>query len=123
MGDKLLEELYTFPVGLSKELEKAIDDFYAQKKARDAKYKELQTLAAGASVKAFAAKNELAQMDSADKTETNRMELTLQAAKRKAEKTSADQLLHQKEKAAADEDKAKREASRARLSAIASKFQ
>lgn len=122
VGDKLLEELFTFPVGLSAELEKAIDDFYASKKAREKRYKELETLAAGTSVKAFAAKNEMAQMDSQDQTETNRLELTLNAARRKAEKTSADQLLLQKEKAAEDEEKKKKAESRARLSAIASKF-
>lgn len=34
VGDKLLEELFTMPVGMSPELEKAIDDFYTQKRAR-----------------------------------------------------------------------------------------
>jgi hypothetical protein len=51
VGDKLLEELFTFPAGLSAELEKAIDDFYASKKAREKRYKELDVLAQGASVK------------------------------------------------------------------------
>lgn len=61
-------------------------------------------------------------MDSQDTTETNRLELTLNAARRKAEKTSADQLLAQKEKAAAAEESQKRAESRARLAAIANKF-
>jgi len=65
----------------------------------------------------------MAQMDSADQTETNRLELTLNAARKKAEKQSADQLLNAKTKAAEAEEKSKRDASRARLSAIASKFQ
>jgi len=122
VGDKLLEELFTFPVGLSKELEKAIDDFYAAKRVREKRYKELEALASGASVKAMASKNEMAQMDAADVTETNRLELTLNAARRKAEKTSADQLLADKEKKSADEEKSKRNEGRARLSAIASKW-
>jgi len=122
VGDKLLEELFTMPAGLSKELEKAIDDFYAAKKAREQRYKELESVANGAGVKAFAAKNEIAQMDSADQTEQNRLELTLNAARRKAEKTSGDQLLAEKERKAAEEEAAKRNAGRNRLSAIASKF-
>jgi len=122
VGEKLLEELFTMPAGLSAELEKAIDDFYAAKRAREKKYKELETLANGTSVKAFAAKNEMAQMDSQDGTETNRLELTLNAARRKAEKTGGVDLLAQKEKAAAAEESKKRADSRARLSAIANKF-
>jgi hypothetical protein len=122
VGEKLLEELFTFPAGLSAELEKAIDDFYAAKRTREKRYKELESVANGSSVKAFAAKNEIAQMDSQDQTDSNRLELTLNAARRKAEKTSGDQLLAAKEKAAEQEEKQKRGESRARLSAIAQKF-
>lgn len=35
----------------------------------------------------MAAKNELAQIDAADQTEVNRLEITLKAAKRRAAKT------------------------------------
>jgi len=123
VGEKLLEELFTMPAGLSAELEKAIDDFYKSKRERDARYKQLEGVAAsGASVKALGAKNEIAQMDAADKTEMNRLELTLNAAKRKAQKSSAEQLLAEKEKASKAEEDGKRNAGRQRLSAIAQKF-
>eukprot|EP01128_Nolandella_sp_AFSM9_P012114 TRINITY_DN8969_c0_g1_i1.p1 TRINITY_DN8969_c0_g1~~TRINITY_DN8969_c0_g1_i1.p1 ORF type:complete len:279 (+),score=101.45 TRINITY_DN8969_c0_g1_i1:35-838(+) len=122
VGPQLLDELFFMPAGLNAELEKAIEAFYAKQRARAERYSALSKVANGAGVKAFTAKNEMAQMDSEDKTATNREEITLNAARRKAQKTSSSDLLDQKVKAAEAEEKAKRDASRNALKARMAMF-
>lgn len=123
VGPVLLDELFTLPVGLDPALEKAIEEFTAQKKARENKIDELGKLSQETGVKGLRAKNELAQMQSEDVTAMNKMELTLNAARKKASKNSGEQALQEKKKREEDEEKAKREASRAKLRSIASKFE
>lgn len=90
VGEQLLDELFYMPAGMNPELEKAIEAFYAKQRARTSRrdgfffvktmlthlgaerYAELSKIANGAGVKAFTAKNEMAQMDSEDQTATNR---------------------------------------------------
>lgn len=123
VGPQLLDELFTLPVGLDPALEKAIEEFTAQKKAREDKMEELTNLSQESGVKGLRAKNELAQMQSEDVTSMNKMELTLNAARKKASKNSGEQALQEKKKKEEEEEKAKREASRAKLRSIASKFE
>merc|ERR1711924_204628 len=85
VGGKLLDSLFTKQGGsLPPELERAIEEFTAMIRARNAKLDDLQKKSQGASVKAMAAANEIKQMESEDTTEMNRLELTLNAAKKKA---------------------------------------
>lgn len=123
VGDQLLDELFTLPVGLDPALEKAIEEFTAQKKAREKKMEELAKLSQESGVKGLRAKNELAQMQSEDLTEMNKMELTLNAARKKAAKNSGEQALQEKKKREEEEKKAKIAEGRARLAKIASNFQ
>lgn len=102
-------------------------------RARNQKLNDLQAKSKGASVKAMAAANEIKQMENEDLTEVgvvcvflvhllfltfqgqqvNRMELTLNAAKKKALKGGdGAQQLEAKKKAELKEEEAKRKASR-----------
>ena len=73
-------------------------------------------------MKGMAARQELRILESGDETETNKLELTLAAAKRKAQKTSGAEavknLKEEKEKAA----KADADARRAKMKASAAMF-
>lgn len=102
VGSKLLDQLFNGVQGgtLPPELEKAIEDFTAMLRARNEKMKTLSEQGKGASVKALAARNELEQMEKEDPTEMNRLEITLNAARRK----------HLKKKDGAAELEAKRKA-------------
>jgi len=122
VGFKLLDELFTLPLGLNPALEKAIEEFTANKKARESKMKDLLSKADQGGVKGMAAKNEFDQLSAADSTEMNRLELTLNAAKRKAAKTSGEQALKEKQKAKEEEENRQKEDSRARLAARAAAF-
>jgi len=111
VGDKLLEELFEPKAGLPPDLVAAIEEFTARKREKDAKVKDLEAKAAAGGVKGAAASNELLQLQASDKTEMNRLELTLNAAKRKASKGSADAALEAKrKKEEAERKKAEEEA-------------
>jgi hypothetical protein len=123
VGKKLLEELFTMPKGLSPQLEAALEAFADEKKKREAKIKELTAKAEKGGVKGMAAKQELVILESGDKTEMNRIELTLNAAKRKANKQSGeDALKKEKEKQAAELKKAA-EAKKAKMKARMAMFE
>lgn len=116
VGYALLEELFEMPAGLSEELENAITEFYAQKRARENRLKDLEEKSELVGVKGLQAKNELAQMQAQDTTEMNKLEMTLNAAKRKALKNpSGEQLLAQKKKQQEDEEKKKLEEGRQKM--------
>jgi len=123
VGALLLEELFTMPVGLDPELEAAIEEFTAKKKAREAKLKDLEAKAALGGVKGLAATNEIKQLENADQTDMNRIEITLNAAKRRAATKSGDVALDKKKKQQEEEEKAKRDAGKAKLAAMASQWQ
>ena len=122
VGAKLLEELFSMPAGLSPQLEEALETFAAEKKARQKKVDALTAKAEAGGVKGMAARQELRILESGDETETNKLELTLAAAKRKAQKTSGAEavknLKEEKEKAA----KADADARRAKMKARAAMF-
>jgi len=115
VGDKILEELFYPKVGIPPELVEAIEAFTAKKKEIAAKRKDLETKAALGGVKGNAATNELAQLDAADKTAMNRQEVSLDAARRKAMKSSSDVALDKKKKQEEDERKKAEEEARARM--------
>mmetsp|Transcript_2004 Transcript_2004/g.7248 ORF Transcript_2004/g.7248 Transcript_2004/m.7248 type:complete len:259 (-) Transcript_2004:73-849(-) len=123
VGHKLLEELFTMPAGLSPELEAAIEEFYAQKRARQQKMDGLREKAAAGGVRGMTAKNELAQMEAGDVTEMNRMELTLEAAKRRSMKTSGEEALRAKQHAEESERANKLAAGRNKIKGIASMWE
>jgi len=123
VGRELLDELFTLPAGLDPALAKAIEDFMAQKRAREAKIKELEVKAAAGGVRGLAAGNEIKQMESQDLTAMNKMEITLNAAKRRSGTTSADVALAEKKKKEDDEAKAKSDASKARLKAMTGRWE
>merc|ERR1712232_132592 len=123
VGNILLDELFTLPLGLDPALEAAIEEFTATKKAREAKMKELQERADKGGVRGMAAKNELEQLVGQDTTDMNRLELTLNAAKKKAAKKSGEQAVQEKKKAEEAQKKAAAEESRSRLKARAALFQ
>lgn len=121
VGDKLLEELFTMPHGLSPQLEAALEEFTAEKKKRELRLKDLEEKAAKGGVKGMAAKNELVILNGADQTELNRIEITLNAAKRKASKQSGAEavaIAKQKEEQAKKQDLAKRRAAMKQRAAL-----
>ena len=122
VGAKLLEELFTMPAGLSPQLEAALEAFADNKKKREAKVKELTAKAEKGGVKGMAAKQELVILESGDKTEMNRIELTLQAAKRKASKKSGEEAVKDVQAKQAAELKAAADAKRAKMKARAAMF-
>ena len=70
----------------------------------------------------MAAKNELEQMNHEDLTDQNRIELTLNAAKRRAAKNSGELALNKKKQMEEEEAKRKKEESRKRLAEKAALF-
>lgn len=138
VGDMLLQELFKVPVGVDAELMRAIEEFVAKQKARDAKIQELTEKAAQGGVKGMTAQTELNMVKNEDMTEMNRISLTLEAAKRRAAKggrsvdQEAQRIKEEKEREAmlaqqaelerqAEADKLK--ASRAKLLARAALFE
>jgi len=115
VGDKLLEELFEPKSGLSPELVAAIEEFTQKKREKEKKVKDLEAKAAAGGVKGAAAANELSQLQASDKTEFNRLELTLNAAKRKAAKGSGDVALQAKKKKEDEERKKAEEEARQKM--------
>jgi len=115
VGSKLLDQLFNGVQSgsLPPELEKAIEDFTKMMRERNAKLNDLQAKSKGASVKAMAAANEIKQMEAEDPTEMNRIELTLNAAKKKAlSSKGGEKLLEEKKKAELKAEEEKRKLSR-----------
>jgi len=123
VGLKLLDELFTLPVGLDPELEKAIEEFTAKKKEREGKITDLTEKASHGGVKGLAATNELKQMENQDMTDMNRIEITLNAAKRKGQKSSGEEALAKKKQQAEEEAQRKQEEAKAKLKAKAAMFE
>ncbi|XP_049848443.1 uncharacterized protein LOC126315242 [Schistocerca gregaria] len=124
IGNELLDELFTLPIGLDPELEKAISDFMQRKKSREDKIGQLEEASqAEEGVKSLRAKNELAQLLAEDTTWINREELTLNAARKKTAKNSGDEALKAKRQKEEEELKQKQEASRNKLKSMASRFE
>jgi len=73
-------------MGLDPKLVAAIEEFTAKKRAREKKMAKLEKRAEKGGVLGKAARNEIEQMMSQDLTAMNRIELTLNAAKKKGKK-------------------------------------
>jgi len=123
VGFELLDELFTLPAGLPPELERAITEFMQRKRARESKLKGLEETAKNAGVRGLAATNELKQMETQDLTEMNRLELTLNAAKKRASTSSGDVALAAAKKVQDDAEKQKRAEAKARLAAKKAQFE
>lgn len=127
VGDALLEELFTMPSSIPAELIAAIEAFMRSKKEREDRMKDLEKKAAAGGVKGLTAKNELDQMLAADTTEMNRIELTLEAARRKAMKNAGggdnEAALAEARRQAAEEEALKRSNSRKKLAAMTARFE
>jgi len=123
VGAKLLEELFNMPEGIPAELQAALDEFFASKRAREKKRKTLEKKAEAGGVKGRAAQHELHAMDAADMTEMNRVEITLGAAKRKAKKNGPGEALQKKTNAEAKKKKDAAQASKDRLKARMAMFE
>lgn len=121
VGGMCLEELFETPTGISKEILDAIDAFMEKKHAREAHVKALQEKAALGGVKGLAANNELIQLENEDKTEMNRVEITLAAAKRRGS-SGSEELVRKKAQEEADK-KAKEQESRNKLKQRAAMFE
>lgn len=123
VGEKLLEELFSMPAGLSPALEEALETFAAENKARAKKVEALTAKADAGGVKGMAAKQELRILEAADGTELNKLELTLGAAKRKAQKTSGAEALGKVQGEQATAAKKDVDARRAAMKARAAMFE
>jgi len=115
VGKYLLDELFTMPMGLDPELERAIEEFTKAKKAREDKLKDLRTKSDAGGVKGLAASNEIKQMESADNTQMNKLEITLEAAKKRCARDSGEVALKSKQAKEASEAKSKQDTARANL--------
>ena len=115
VGPLLLDELFTLPVGLPPELVEAIEKFTATVKEKENRLKDLRQKASQGGVKGMAAQNEIVQMEKEDKTDLNRLELTLNAAKKKAAKNTGEQALLEKKKKEEEEEKQRQLESKNRL--------
>jgi len=116
VGSLLLDELFTLPTQLPPELVEALEKFTATVRTKENRLKELRGKAAQGGVKGMAAQNEIIQMEKEDPTELNRLELTLNAAKKKAAKTpSSEQALQEKLKQQQEEEEKKKNESKQRL--------
>lgn len=123
VGDMLLDQLFQAAVGLDPEIEKAIEELMTMKREKQKKIKELQEKADQGGVKGLAAKNEIEQIAREDPTELNRLEITLNAAKRKAAKSSGDIALKKKLKEDEEEKLEKLRAGRQKLQQKAALFE
>ena len=123
VGGMCLEELFETPNGVSKEILDAIDSFMEKKQAREELIKELTKKAEAGGVKGMAAKNELLALENEDKTEMNRVEITLAAAKRRGSKESGSEALKLKKQEEEKAKQAEKEASRNKLKARAAMFE
>jgi hypothetical protein len=122
VGDKLLDQLFTAAVGIDPEIEEAIEELMNKKRAKMDHVKSLEDLAEKGGVKGLAAKNELEQLNQEDQTEMNRMEITLNAARRRAALGSGEIALQKKQKEEEAAAKKKMAESRERLAAKAALF-
>eukprot|EP01091_Cochliopodium_minus_P006728 TRINITY_DN16724_c1_g1_i1.p1 TRINITY_DN16724_c1_g1~~TRINITY_DN16724_c1_g1_i1.p1 ORF type:complete len:268 (+),score=100.44 TRINITY_DN16724_c1_g1_i1:52-855(+) len=115
VGDQLLDELFTLPIGLPPELVEAIEKFTETVRTKENRLKDLREKSKQGGVKGMTAQNEIVQMEKEDKTDLNRLELTLNAAKKKAAKNTGEQALNEKKKQEEEEKKQKELESKNRL--------
>jgi len=117
VGYQLLDELFTIPTGLDPELERAIEELTAIKKARENKAKDLQKQAAQGGVKGGIAAAQLAQMDQENLMDIAKVEAKINSQMRKSGKESGDKALQKKQEAEAKAKAAAAKQSKASLQA------
>jgi len=124
VGDMLVEELLTLPKGgVDPAVEAAIEAFAEAQRAKAARVAALAVRAAAGGVRGMAAAAELRALEAADTTETNRVELTLDAAKRRAEKRRGSVVVRNQKAAAEEEVRKAHEAQRSRMAARRAMFE
>lgn len=123
VGYKLVDELLHMPIGMNPQIEAAIEAFMERKKAREERIQLLTLKAEAGGVKGLSAKQELTILESGDDTELNRIELTLQAAKRKAAKQHGSAMLADLAAKEAKQQALEKEKKKARMNAKRAMFE
>lgn len=123
VGNMLLDELFFIPVGLDPKLEQAIEEFFAEKREKEQIIKKLKEQTKLNGVAGLKAVHELKQIQVRDNTETNRLEITLNAAKRRGSGKSAEAELFEKKELERKESERKLLESRNALKKRASVFE
>jgi len=100
VGDQLILELYSPPLGMDPELEKMMRDFALHKKTRETKIAELEAIIAQGGVKAMATKAELEKLTGENSSELNHLEAKIKASTKKAE-IASEKMIAEKEAARA----------------------
>jgi len=100
VGDQLILELYSPPLGMDPELEKMMRDFAVHKKTREAKISELEAIIAQGGVKAMATKAELDKLTGENTADLNHLEAKIKASTKKAE-VASEKMIAEKEAARA----------------------
>jgi len=92
VGPKLLEELFSVPQGLDKNLDDMMREFSVEHAKRKAQKEKLQASVDAGGVKGKAAASQLAQLKAQDSTEWNAVQARIAAAMKKARAKSKAQL-------------------------------
>jgi len=121
VGDQLILELYSPPLGLDPELEKMMRDFAVSKKTREGKITELEGIIAQGGVKAMATKAELEKLTSQNESEMNHLEAKIKASTKKSE-IAAEKMLAEKHAAAASATADAKGGSRSKLAEKSAAF-
>jgi hypothetical protein len=104
VGPKLLEELFSVPQGLDKNLDDMMREFSVEHAKRKAKKEQLQATVDAGGVKGKAAASQLAQIKAQDTTEWNAVQARIAAAMKKARAKSKAQLKEIRDRRAGEKD-------------------
>jgi hypothetical protein len=121
VGDQLILELYSPPLGMDPELEKMMRDFAIHKKTRETKIAELEAVIAQGGVKAMATKAELDKLTAENGSDLNHLEAKIKAATKKSE-VASEKMLADKQAAAAAADADAKGGSRGKLAEKSAAF-
>lgn len=121
VGDQLILELYSPPLGMDTDLEKMMRDFAVHKRTREAKIAELEAIIAQGGVKAMATKAELDKLTAENGAELNHLEAKIKAATKKAE-IAAEKMLAEKHASAEAAAAADKSGSRGKLAEKSAAF-
>lgn len=121
VGDPLILELYSPPLGMDSDLEKMMRDFAVHKRTREAKIAELEAVIALGGVKAMATKAELDKLTAENGADLNHLEAKIKAATKKAE-TAAEKMLAEKQHAKEAHDADAKSGSRGKLAEKSAAF-
>lgn len=102
VGERLVNELFSIPQGVDKNLERQIKEFQEDSAKRKAKIEKLQAKVDAGGVKGMAAKNELEQLKQEDSTEKNAIEAEIALGVKRAIAKSRKELATKQDKEAQD---------------------